>query len=161
MARRSSRLQQELKQTRPFRSVYQEAALAVLKTADVLRRDLAARLEAHEVTPQQYNVLRILRGAGQEGLATLAIGERLIEEMPGMTRLLDRLEAKGLVRRERCERDRRQVLCYLTPEGAQVMGTLDGAVEGTEAEMAARLSEGEAERLVELLEKLRERGGER
>jgi hypothetical protein len=107
MARQTSRLQQELKQNRPFRSIYQEAALSVMKTADAIRRDLGRKLEPSDITVQQYNVLRILRGAGAQGLPTLAIGDRLIEETPGMTRLLDRLEAKALVRRVRCEQDRR------------------------------------------------------
>ena len=157
MARHSSRLQQELKQRRPFRSIYQEAALSVLKTADLIRRELARRLESHDVTPQQYNVLRILRGAGVEGLPTLSIAERLIEEAPGMTRLLDRLEAKGLVRRVRCEQDRRQVLCYLAGEGARVLDALEPAVKETERDLSLRLTQGEAESLVELLEKMRER----
>lgn len=157
MARQSSQLQKELKQSRPFHSIYQEAALSVLKTADVIRRDLTKQLESYDLTAQQYNVLRILRGAGKEGLPTLSIGERLIEETPGMTRLLDRLEAKGLVRRERCEQDRRQVLCHLTAEGTALLARLDPAVNETERTLAGRLTESEAETLVELLEKLRER----
>lgn len=156
MARQQSRLQQELRQTRPFQSIYQEAALSVMKTADLLRRAFARRLEPHDVTPQQYNVLRILRGAGPSGLPTLAIGERLVEEAPGMTRLLDRLDGKSLVRRVRCEHDRRQVLCYLTPAGERLLAAIDPDIGGTDAELAAALSPAEAELLVELLEKLRE-----
>lgn len=157
MARQSSQLQKELRQSRPFHSIYQEAALSVLKTADVIRRDVTKQLESYDLTAQQYNVLRILRGAGKEGLPTLSIGERLIEETPGMTRLLDRLEAKGLVRRERCEQDRRQVLCYLTAEGTALLARLDPAVGETEKTLAGRLTESEAETLVELLEKLRKK----
>ncbi|WP_321477792.1 MarR family transcriptional regulator [uncultured Paludibaculum sp.] len=156
MARKTSRLQEELKQTKPFGSIYQEAALSVMKTADVFRRDTTRLLEPYEVTPQQYNVLRILRGAGADGIPTLAIGERLLEETPGMTRLLDRMEFKALVRRIRCEKDRRQVLCYLTEEGARLLATLDPLIEATDRNMAARLTPEEAETLVELLEKIRE-----
>ncbi len=156
MARKTSRLQEELKQTKPFSSIYQEAALSILKTADVFRRDTARFLEPHEITPQQYNVLRILRGAGAEGIPTLAIGERLLEETPGMTRLLDRMEFKSLVRRVRCEKDRRQVLCYLTEEGARLLASLDPLVEEIDQKMAAGLTPDEAETLVELLEKIRE-----
>lgn len=156
MARKTSRLQEELKQTKPFSSVYQEAALSVLKTADVFHRDTARLLDPYEITPQQYNVLRILRGAGAEGLPTLAIGERLLEETPGMTRLLDRMEFKGLVRRVRCEKDRRQVLCYLTDQGACLLATLDPVVEALDRKMAAGLTPAEAETLVELLERIRE-----
>lgn len=160
MARQGSRLQSELKQTRPFRSIHEEAALSVLKTADVLRRQLARQLEPHEITPQQYNVLRILRGAGEAGLPTLSIGERLIEETPGMTRLLDRLEFKGLVRRVRCEQDRRQVLCYITNGGQTLLAVLDPILEASQLEMAGSLTEAEAESLVVLLEKVRERGNQ-
>src|SRR5215208_2200660 len=109
MSERPSILQQEIRQSRPFRSRQQEAVLALLRTSDVVRRFLARIVEPHGITLQQYNVLRILRGAGEEGIPTLAIGERMIEQAPGITRLLDRLESKGLVRRSRCPEDRRQV----------------------------------------------------
>ncbi len=158
MPRQTSRLQSELKQTRPFQSIYQEATLSVMKTADLLRRQLTRQLEPHEITPQQYNVLRILRGAGKAGLPTLSIGERLIEETPGMTRLLDRLEFKGLVRRVRCEQDRRQVLCYITGGGEALLATLDPLLAANEKEMAGALTGVEAEALVVLLEKMREQG---
>src|SRR6202165_2131340 len=98
-----------------FRSREQQATLGLLRTADAVKRSLAQVIEPYGITPQQYNVLRILRGAGEEGLPTLSIGERMIEQTPGVTRLLDRLEAKGLVARCRGESDRRQVFCRLTP----------------------------------------------
>jgi len=160
MARQTSRLQGELKQTRPFQSIYQEAALSVMKTADLLRRQLTRQLEPHEITPQQYNVLRILRGAGKAGLPTLSIGERLIEETPGMTRLLDRLEFKGLVRRVRCEQDRRQVLCYITDGGVTLLAELDPVLAANERTMAGTLTGAEAESLVVLLERMREQGSQ-
>src|ERR1700750_2732984 len=94
-----------------FHSREQEATLGLLRTAAAIKRSLAQVIEPHGITPQQYNVLRILRGAGAEGIPTLTIGERMIEQTPGVTRLLDRLEAKGLVARCRGEDDRRQVLC--------------------------------------------------
>ncbi len=127
----------------------------MLKTADVLRRSMTSRLEPYEITPQQYNVLRILRGARPEGLPTLSIGERLIEEMPGMTRLLDRLEAKGLVQRKRCEHDRRQVLCYLTEPGERLLAALDPVVSAGEERLSSAITVSEAETLVALLEKVR------
>lgn len=82
-------------------------------------------LEPHDVTLQQYNVLRILRGGGTDGVPTLEVAARMIEQTPGITRLLDRLEAKGLVKRERCPKDRRQHLCWITPAGATLLETLD------------------------------------
>jgi MarR family transcriptional regulator, organic hydroperoxide resistance regulator len=122
--RTPSLLEIELRQTRPFQSRVEEAVVGLFRTADVVRRVLGAVVGARGITLQQYNVLRILRGAGREGLPTLEIGERMVEQAPGVTRLLDRLEAKGLVRRERCRTDRRQVLCWLEPAGARLLDEL-------------------------------------
>ncbi len=102
----TSRLQEEIKQTKPFRSVSQEAMIGLFRTTDMLRRRASTLLDPEGITPQQYNVLRILRGAGTEGLPTLEIASRMIEQAPGITRLLDRLETKRLVSRERCPEDR-------------------------------------------------------
>jgi DNA-binding MarR family transcriptional regulator len=150
-----SPLQREIRQQRPFRSRSQEAFLSVLRTADVLRRFLTRVLEPFGVTPQQYNVLRILRGAGDRGLPTLAIGERMIEEAPGVTRLVDRLAAKGLVRRGRCPEDRRQVLCWLTPAGLDLVGRIDGPVDEIDGTALAMLSADDQERLIRLLDAVR------
>lgn len=107
-------LQQELQQTRPFRSDAQEAALALLRTASVVSRRFARVVEPQGLSLAQYNVLRILRGAGPDGLPTLAIRDRMIDEGSTVTRLLDKLEAAGLVTRDRSRPDRRQVLCRIT-----------------------------------------------
>src|SRR6266498_2157591 len=119
-----SAIQGEIKQSKPFPSKSAEGVVALLRTTDLLRRVLSEVAEARRNTLQQYNVLRILRGAGDEGLPTLEIGERMIEQSPGITRLLDRLEAKALVRRKRCLADRRQVLCWITAEGLALLTTL-------------------------------------
>src|ERR1700758_5411907 len=126
----ASVLQQELKQRKPFQSTSQEAALGLMRTTDLIRRRGSALVEPHGITLQQYNVLRILRGAGAEGLPTLAISERMVEQAPGVTRLLNRLEAKGLATRTRGESDLRQVICRLTPEGHDLLGRLDPEMEG-------------------------------
>ena len=144
----------ELKQRRPFTPA-QEAVVSLLRTVDVVRRHLAAAIEPHGITAQQYNVLRILRGAGEDGLPTLDIAERMIEQAPGVTRLLDRLEAKGLVRRERCATDRRQVLCWITGEGRSLLAALDPAVEAADVAVIAGLDEAERQGLLRLLEKVR------
>src|SRR6478672_7540500 len=129
MPRRSSTLQDEIKQTRPFRSSAEEVVVSVLRTAAVMQRHLAQVVEAHGITVQQYNVLRILRGAGDAGLPTLAIRDRMIEEAAGITRLLDKLEAAGHVVRERSTPDRRQVLCQITPAGLELLARLDAPME--------------------------------
>ena len=100
-----SPIQDEIQQRQPFRSRGQEGLLSLLRTADQLKRHVASVVEPCGLTLQQFNVLRILRGAGGRGLPTLDIAERMIEQAPGITRLLDRLERKALVRRERCPRD--------------------------------------------------------
>jgi DNA-binding MarR family transcriptional regulator len=155
MARSSGRLQQEIKQTRPFRSVAQEATLGLMRTADLIRRHIAARIEPHGVTTQQYNVLRILRGARPDGLPTLEIAERMIEQAPGITRLLDRLEAKQLVQRERCPSDRRQVTCRITPQGVALLAAMDPGIDQADADLVAGLDLGEQRQLVRLLDRLR------
>ena len=111
MPRAPSSLQTELRQTRPFASLQDEAGVGLLRTADVVRRRVAKVIEPAGITLQQYNVLRILRGAGPEGLPTLEIGARLIEQTPGSTRLVDCLERQGMVARERGVEDRRVVRC--------------------------------------------------
>jgi DNA-binding MarR family transcriptional regulator len=150
-----STLQREIRQRRPFRSLGQEATLGLMRTTDLVRRAIARLLEPYDMTPQQYNVLRILRGAGEEGIPTLEISDRMIEQAPGITRLLDRLEAKKLVRRQRCPEDRRQVLCWLTPEGTSLIERLDEPVNAADATAMAMLSQDEQKELIRLLDKVR------
>lgn len=148
-------LQRELRQRRPFPSVAQECAVSVMRTADVLRRRVAAMLEPSGITVQQFNVLRILRGGGPDGLPTLEVGSRMVEEAPGITRLLDRLESKGLVRRQRCPKDRRQHLCWITREGLDLLASLDEPVVKQSREAMKGLSRDEQSTLVRLLERVR------
>lgn len=120
-------------QDRPpaVRDAAHETVVALLRAADLVRRRTAAAVEPAGITVQQFNVLRILRGAkaaGEDGLPTLEVGSRMIEQTPGVTRLLDRLEAKGLVGRQRCREDRRQHLCRITPRGLELLAGLDGPV---------------------------------
>jgi MarR family transcriptional regulator, organic hydroperoxide resistance regulator len=149
-------IQHELKQTRPFSSKGEEAGVAILRTADLLRRSMATVLAPHDLTEQQYNVLRILRGAGERGLPTLDIAERMIEETPGITRLIDRLEAKALVTRERCNVDRRRVYCRITRAGLELINALDRPMlEGVDLAMAG-LKKRELTELLALLDRARE-----
>jgi len=151
MPRRSSALQDEIKQTKPFRSSAEEVVVSVLRTAAVMQRSLAQVVEAHGITIQQYNVLRILRGAGDAGLPTLAIRDRMVEEAAGITRLLDKLESAGHVVRERSTPDRRQVLCHITPKGESLIVSLDAPVDAANRRASAHLDDQERTHLVELL----------
>jgi DNA-binding MarR family transcriptional regulator len=116
---------EEIRQSKPFRSRSQEACLALLRTADDSKRYITRVLEPAGVTLQQYNVLRILRGAGKSGLPTLALAERMLERTPGVTRLIDRMEKKHWVERSRCTEDRRRVWCKITPSGLSLLESLD------------------------------------
>jgi DNA-binding MarR family transcriptional regulator len=152
---RGSLLQAEIQQRRPFSSSQQEGVLGILRTADVVRRRLATAVEPRGLTLQQYNVLRILRGAGEDGLPTLDIGARMIEEAPGITRLLDRLERKRLVRRRRGERDRRRVLCTIAPSGLALLADLDPVVRNLNRHVLGDMAEPRVRRLVRLLDAVR------
>lgn len=150
-------LRDEIKQTRPFRSDAQEAAIALLRTASVVSRRFARVVEPHGLSLAQYNVLRILRGAGAEGLPTLAIRDRMIDEGSTVTRLLDKLETAGLVTRDRSRPDRRQVLCQITTAGEALLSTLDPVVDAADTEAMAMLSPVERTSLIELLAAIRNR----
>lgn len=128
--------------------------IAVLQSADRLRRRAEDMLAAHDVTLQQFNVLRILRGARPDGLCTLTIAERMIEQTPGITRLIDRLETKGLVRRVRSAEDRRQVWCRITPAGERLLARLDDPVEEFDRASVRGLSPADQDRLTALLGQL-------
>lgn len=149
-------IQAAIQQTRPFRSRRQEALVGLLLTAEATRwpaQDLFAGYDG--LTLQQYNVLRILRGAGAAGLPTLEIGARMIERTPGVTRLLDRMEQKDLVVRERSRDDRRQVICRLTETGASLLRKLDRPVDALDEELLQCLDDDEVAEFIRLLDKVR------
>ncbi len=149
-------LQHELQQSRPFRSVAEEALVSVLRTAAVLRRAIAQRVEPYGISPAQYNVLRILRGAGEKGLPTLEVRERLIEEAPGITRLIDKLEQAGHVRRDRSGADRRKVHCCITPKGLALLDAMDTLIQETTGLISAGLpAEANQRTMIDLLAQVR------
>ena len=150
-----SSLLRELRQTKPFPSNREEAFVGLLRTADVLRWRLSEVLEPEGITLAQFNVLRILRGARETGLPTLEIGARLIEQSPGITRLIDRLESAGLVRRERPRADRRQVLCHIEGKGIAILARLDTRVPEASEVLFAGLSSAAVDRLIASLDAIR------
>jgi DNA-binding MarR family transcriptional regulator len=150
-----SRLQAELHQKKAFHSVQQEGAIGIVRTADVLRRRFSQLIEPHGISGQQFNVLRILRGAG-EPLPTLEIAERMIEQTPGITRLIDRLEKKGLVGRERCASDRRQVLCTITRKGRALLERLDDPIREADDGALGPIPAADLKTLIRILDAIRE-----
>lgn len=124
----SPNLRSEIKQTKPFASLEEEAQLNLERTAAVLGHAFAENLKPYGITPTQYNVLRILRGAGPSGLCRNEVRDRLIAQVPDVTRLLDRLEESGLIERERSTTDRRQVATRITAEGLTLLRSLDEPV---------------------------------
>lgn len=148
-------LRVEIKQKKPFPSPAAAAVVGLMRTADVLRRRLGEVVEPHGITHQQYNVLRILRGSHPEPLPTLEIATRMIEQAPGITRLLDRLEAKRLVRRERCKEDRRQVHCWITDAGLALLDRLEEPLQRSIRAGFKSLPRADADALVTLLDRVR------
>lgn len=154
MPRRS--LQDELKQSKPFETPADEALVALMRTAALVRRAIARRVEPYGISVAQYNVLRILRGAGPAGLPTLAVRDRLIEEAPGITRVMDKLEEAGHVARRRAQGDRRVVHCVITDQGLRLLSAMDTLVKETAGLISAGLpEEGDQRRLVALLADVR------
>src|SRR4051812_28225257 len=121
-------LRDELRQEKPFRSLSEEALVSIARTEAVSRERLEKVLAPHGLSMTQYNVLRILRGAGTKGLCRNEIGERLISRMPDVSRLLDRMEEAGLVSRVRSRQDRRLVNTTLTARGLALVNDLDAPV---------------------------------
>jgi MarR family transcriptional regulator, organic hydroperoxide resistance regulator len=148
-------LQAELKQKIPFRSTEQEAYLSLLRTADALEWLVENRLKEFGLTGTQYNALRILRGAGPEGLPCSEIGERMITRDPDITRLLNRLEKRGLVTRARGKSDLRVIYGKITAAGLKLLREMDEPVEEYGREIFKRVSQEKLRQLIELLELVR------
>ena len=151
-------LREELQQRRPFGSPQEEAFLNVARTDAVLRAAVERLLEPHGVSIAQYNVLRILRGAGPDGLCRNEIRDRLITRMPDVTRLLDRMAAAGMITRDRGEEDRRQVRTRLTEHGRALVDSLDAPVAAEHHRLLGHLDDGQLRTLNQLLVAARNRG---
>ncbi len=149
-------IQSEIQQTKPFTSPEDEAVVALQRTADRLHWRLSEMLKEHGLSPTQYNALRILRGAGDEGRACSEIAERMINRDPDITRLVDRLERRGLAVRSREGQDRRVITTRITPAGLKLLQILDGPVEEFNRKMLGALGEQRLQTLIHLLEVIRE-----
>jgi DNA-binding MarR family transcriptional regulator len=150
-----SQILTELKQQKPFRSLSQEAVVGLLRTADILRRGYYTVVAERGLSAQQYNVLRILRGAGPHGLPTLEIANRLLEKSPGITRFIDQLEKLHLLERRRNSSDRRQVFCIITKRGLDLINQMDDPVNAWDHGSLAMLTRRQLTDLIRTLDRIR------
>jgi DNA-binding MarR family transcriptional regulator len=147
----TSTLRSDLQQKKPFTSLEQEAFLSIGRTEAALCDALEVVLKASGVSITQYNVLRILRGAGSEGLTMNEIRDRLVNRMPDVTRLLDRMEDAGWISRERGSEDRRIVSTYLTKSGRTLVDSLDAPVAEEHQRRLGHMTRTQLRSLIDLL----------
>jgi len=152
----SGKLAKEIRQTKPFRSLEEEAFLNLGRTWEFLQKQTADLIKAYELTSTQYNMLRILRGAGADGLTCSQATERMLSPDPDITRLLDRMETPGLVRRDRAKEDRRVVITRITNRGLELVNRLDVPLHELLQQHVGRVSRERLTDLIETLEALRE-----
>lgn len=149
------KLREEIRATKPFASLEQEVFLNLQRTADLLMADIEELLRPHQISPTQYNVLRILRGSRETGLACHEITERMITHDPDMTRLLDRLADRSLISRAREKGDRRVIRVRITAAGLALLRTLDEPVKTAHRKQLGHLGEHRLRVLNRLLEAAR------
>jgi DNA-binding MarR family transcriptional regulator len=150
-------IQSEIKQRKPFTCREEELTLNIMRTADQLQRRMGELLKTAELSATQYNVLRILRGAGNEGLACGEISDRMVTRDPDITRLLDRLEKRSLVTRSREKEDRRVVTARITQAGLDLLKKLDEPVVQAHRAQLGHMDPKQQEALIRLLETAREK----
>ncbi|QDU04629.1 HTH-type transcriptional regulator MgrA [Gimesia chilikensis] len=155
MNMKPTQLQQELKKKQAFQSPEIEAILNILRTSDQLQNRLGKMFREYGLTSSQYNVLRILRGEGKP-LPSLEIASRMVQVVPAITGLIDRLEKQGLVRRKRCQKDRRVVYVEITSEGKDLLDEMDAPLSALHGELLGHLAEDELHELNRLLVKARQ-----
>jgi DNA-binding MarR family transcriptional regulator len=151
----AGRLQLELQQNKPFAQVEEEAHLNIRRTADILSQLFSDLLAEYELTGTQYNVLRILRGAGDAGLSCKEIGARMVRRDPDITRLLDRLEKRELTTRIRSRQDRRALIVRISPGGLALLKELDSRVQKFHKDSLQSLGSERLHILIEILEEIR------
>src|SRR3954454_7414818 len=148
-------LRDELRQTKPFASLEEEALLSIVRTSTVLMDEVERMLRPHGITGTQYNVLRILRGSEPEGLCRNELRDRMLTRMPDVTRLLDRMEEAGLVERTRDSEDRRMVTSRITKKSMQLLATLDPIVAENEKTFFSGISPDQIQTLIDVLDVVR------
>lgn len=147
--------QSESKPALPLPGLEEQAFLGLLRTADRLQRRLTEMLKPHRLSPTQYNALRILRGAGSQGLPCREIGQRMINHDPDITRLLDRLEHRSLIRRGRERNDRRVIRACITVRGLDLLRGLDTEVAEFHRKLLGRMGDPQLKSMIQLLETAR------
>lgn len=152
----SPTLREEIRQSRPFQSLEQEAYLNLVRTAAALTDDLEQLLRPAGITSAQFNVLRILRGAEPKGLCRNEIRARMLTRMPDMTRLLDRMERAGLVTRSRDAQDRRLVGTRITERGLRILDEVGEWIRGEHERRLGHMTEAQLRTLIELLTLMRQ-----
>lgn len=152
----AGRLQKEIRQTRAFPCPAEEAVLNISKTADVVQQSLTEVLKEFDLSATQYNALRILRGAGAEGLPCGKIAARMIAHDPDITRLIDRMEKRALVARDRSVDDRRVVTTRITPKGLAMLDRVTAPLSKLLEHLMGHMSNQKLTTLIDLLEEVRE-----
>lgn len=133
--------------------------LEVVRLSEELQRGFAELFKAHDLSPALYNVLRVLRGAGQEGLTCGDVGARLVQHDPDVTRLLDRLEKRGLIERRRSTEDRRVVRTSITEAGLSMLAELDEPVDAMHERQLGHVPETRLKELLSIVEDIRAKSG--
>ena len=151
----AGKLQQELQQTKAIPSLEEEAILNIVRTADVLLQSITSFLKPHNLSATQYNVLRILRGAGEKGVSCKDVAARLVTRDPDITRLMDRLEERDLILRDRSREDRRIVTHRLTATGTSLVNELDRPIVEANKHMLMGIKPARLQELVDVLEQVR------
>jgi DNA-binding MarR family transcriptional regulator len=152
----SGKLAREIQQTKPFASLEEEAFLNLARTFEALQEKGNALLKQYQLTSPQYNMLRILRGAGPAGLTCSQATERMLSPDPDVTRLLDRMETRGLIARERSREDRRVVITRITAAGLALAAEIDQPLKDLLSRLMGRIGRSRLKELIEILEMLRE-----
>jgi DNA-binding MarR family transcriptional regulator len=146
-----SNLQAEIRQAKPFASTQEELWLNLSRTAAVVSHEVEQRLRPYGLSPTQYNVLRILRDAGEAGLVQYEVGEQLVAQVPDVPRILARMEKAGWIARVRGTADRRIVRASLTDEGRKLVNDLDATMRGVEGGLFSGMNEADMRKACDLL----------